>query len=228
MNTSAKKKEVTSFFYLLEKITTELSAELMSPDLYKDQPEFKIKEVKLHPGWEGSEKRYKKLKEYLNYNSNITLCSGIYTLISNITKVQAIESEQADVTLQLSSYILLVSNSKIALEKRMDLNLLTPILNVISNNRWKLNAVFPAVNLKSVDLYGLTVEAKQITGIKGWNPSIQAHAKDLYEDENEAHPKDLSLFLFNWEQTIRIKENIFNLSKKDRNSMVENLIITQK
>ncbi len=38
----------------------------------------------------------------------------------------------------------------------------------------------------------------------------------------------ISLFLFNWEQTIRIKENIFNLSKKDRKAMVENIIIIQK
>lgn len=219
MNTLTKLQ--SNFSSLLEKITETIEDNLSA--FTADTPTFKIKEVTLHPGWEGSEKRYKKLKEDLQAHTDITLCAGIYTLLSNITEVKALESEQADITLQLSAYILIVSNNSIALEKRLAFNLLTRIINLVNNNRWKLNYTLPASNLKRVDLYGLTVEAKQITGIKGWNPSIQAHAKDLYEDENAAHPKDLALSLVSWDQGLRIKENFF--STKDN---IKEIIITTK
>ncbi len=218
MNTLTKTK--SNFFSLLEKITETIEDNLSNS--FTADAKFKIKEVALHPEDEGSETRYKKLKEYLQDNKAIGLCAGIYTLISNVTEVKALESEQADVTLQLSAYILIVSSNQIALEDRLAFNLLTRIINIINNNRWKLNYTLPASNLKRVDLYGLTVEAKQITGIKGWNPSIQAHAKDLYEDASEAHPKDLSLSLVSWDQVLRIKENSFDEDTKRLNKFIIN------
>lgn len=196
------------FFNFLEKVTTEIRAKLMNAEI---NSAIKIKEVKLHPGYEGSETRYKKLKEYLNNHKAIKLCSGIYTLITNIMEVKAIETEQTDTTLQLSLYILTIST--LTLENRIDIALATTLLKLINNNRWKLTYVLPANNLKKIDLYGLTVEAKQITGIKGWNPSIQAHAKDLYEENTNFHPQDLSLMLLSWEQTLRINQDIFASSR---------------
>lgn len=169
-----------------------------------------IYQVTQHPGKTSAYTPYQQLKSYLLEKESITLCAGLYTLIANVTEVKPVETQQADITLQISAYLLIVSKLETLAERiTLRFSLLSNMTKIINNNRWNLDYAFPATQLKRVDLYGLTVDAKQITGIKGWNPSIQAHAKDLYEENNTiTTPQTLSLSLMMWEQTLRTNERI--------------------
>jgi hypothetical protein len=187
-----------------------------------------IYEITQHPGKTGSQTCYQKMNSYLQEKSAPSLCAGIYTLIANVINVKPVETEQADVTLQLSVYVLIVSNQA-ELEQRINLRfiLLKDITKLINNNRWQLDYTFPASQLKRIDLYGLTFDPKQITGIKGWNPSIQAHAKDLYvveENTKESVPANLSLSLLTWEQTLRIGETCFKQEVFNKISITSKLV----
>jgi hypothetical protein len=146
-------------------------------------------------------------------------------MIHYVSNFKPIENEQIDLTLNLGLYILQVWSPQIEKNNLLSLSFLSSLIALINNNRWNISYLFPSKNIKQLNLYGLTIEAKQLTGIKGWNPSIQAYAKDLYESNHHSEqPKNLELFLISWEQPIRISESIF----KENDYKEKEIIITEK
>ena len=56
-----------------------------------------------------------------------------------------------------------------------------------------------------MDLYGLSYDSDKLTATEGWDPTIQAYAKDLYQtQQEEPYPKNLSLWCISWQQKLRI------------------------
>jgi hypothetical protein len=140
---------------------------------------------------------------------------GIYTLLGGTDQITFIETGENDLTAQPIVYILVKDPPETLRIQKNRIgqvqNILAALVSIISLNRWGLDYAFPAKNIKTIDLYGLTYAPNQLVGTQGWNPSLQAYAKDLYSEkgkdpqgESEPLPDHISLWAVTWEQVLRI------------------------
>lgn len=193
----------------------------------KNQSLLKIMNIAIHPGKPTEQSCYKKLNNYIYTQEykNVQIYVDIYTLILYLNKIKPIENGQIDINLHLGIYVLQVWDIKNEKNYSLSFDLLSFLIRLLNNNCWQLPYFFPPKNITQLNLYGLTIEAKQLTGTKGWNPSIQAYAKDLHESsyDNE-YPKNIELFLIKWDQCIRINKSIY----PDHPTQEREIIIKEK
>lgn len=138
--------------------------------------------------------------------------ANIYLLANEISETTIIETEQNDIMLQGILYLLVLNaaenDSRKCLSKLYAL--LECLLEILNNQRWNLSYTFPTSDITAMDLYGLSYDSEKLAASEGWDPTIQAYAKDLYQTNgNESYPKNLTLWFISWKQKLRIGENIF-------------------
>jgi len=141
--------------------------------------------------------------------------SGIYTMLTGYEELKVIETGESDADVQVIAYVLVLDQPGRTNQPERILKiqkLLFEMTTLINNNRWNLNYAFPARELKTMDLYGLTYDPEKLVGMAGWNPSVQAYGKDLYttDTEDAKMPNDISLWAMTWQQRLRFGKNIYS------------------
>lgn len=175
--------------------------------LKKDKQLNKIVDtVAIHPGKTGKP-AVEILKEESATKNEIS--SHIYTFSNEISEATIIETEQSDILLQGIAYLLVFDvNTKKRLTKLY--TLLECLLEILNNQRWNLHYAFPTSDITAMDLYGLSYDSEKLAASEGWDPTIQAYAKDLYQtNANESYPKNLTLWFVSWKQKLRIGKDVF-------------------
>ncbi len=85
---------------------------------------------------------------------------------------------------------------------------------LLNNQRWELKYAFPPSDIQAMDLYGLSYDKDKLIKTEGWNSSIQAYAKTLYQKTQEdAHPNNLTLWFLSWKQTLRVKSSLDGINQ---------------
>lgn len=126
---------------------------------------------------------------------------AIYVASVGSGKTSMIENGQKDINVYLLAYILVVNPDSVARE-RSALELVDGLLNFVPCNRWNRPNAFPAADVESADLHGLSKGFKP--DVTTWRTSVSAlsRASDLYGgDDPVSH---LALWAVSWEQTLRI------------------------
>jgi hypothetical protein len=141
--------------------------------------------------------------------------SGIYTMLTGYEELKVIETGESDADVQVIAYVLVLDQPGQPNQPERILKiqkLLFEMTTLINNNRWNLKYAFPARDLKTMDLYGLTYDPEKLVGMAGWNPSVQAYGKDLYttDTEDAKMPNDISLWAMTWQQRLRFGKNIYS------------------
>ncbi|MCZ6913703.1 MAG: hypothetical protein O7C59_03935 [Rickettsia endosymbiont of Ixodes persulcatus] len=175
-----------------------------------------VDKIAIHPGQTG-----KSAVQTMQDNSADTkkICSHIYTLSNEISETTIIETEQNDTMLQGIIYLLVLNTRNDEHRKCLAqlYTLLEYLLGVLNNQRWGLSYTFPTSDITAMDLYGLSYDSEKLAASEGWDPTIQAYAKDLYQtNAKESYPKNLTLWFISWKQKLRMGENVCLKSQKLR------------
>jgi hypothetical protein len=159
--------------------------------------------IAIHPGKTG-----KTAVQLMQEKDAKDFTSAIYTLTNEVSASKIIETEENDITLQGIAYVLVLEQSQSyqPIARRSTLyTILEHVITLLNNQRWQLAYTFPSSDITAMDLYGLSYDSDKLTGTEGWDPTIQAYAKDLYQtQQEEAFPKNLSLWCISWQQKLRI------------------------
>ena len=145
-------------------------------------------------------------------SSNKQLSAHIYTR-AEVSETEISENEQNDITLQGIAYLLVLNNPSNNQRKaclRRLYTLLEYLLAMLNNQRWGLNYTFPTSDITAMDLYGLSYDSDKLATSEGWDPTIQAYAKALYQTNSggESYPKNLILWFVSWKQKLRMGNNV--------------------
>lgn len=165
--------------------------------------------VEIHPG-RSDTSAVELLQASITKESNPpSLASSVYTLLIGFEKSSIVETEESDVNIQAVAFILVTeaANSRNLANRMKKVQQIVEAMTLrVQNNKWGLSYAFPAREVKTMDLYGLSYSPDKLVGMQGWNPSIQAYAKDLCPSATEGSPlpNNLSLWAMLWEQQLRI------------------------
>lgn len=128
---------------------------------------------------------------------------AIYTAILDVPKVELVESGQAELSIKLVSFIL-VHGLSVKMRESTARNIAIEMIPLLNAQRWQLGFVQPAEEVDAFDLYGLLQSPDKVVGDQGWNPSLQARARDLLGDiAANGHPK-IAIWGVRWQQRLRL------------------------
>lgn len=151
---------------------------------------------------------FEKMSDFLSLEKNIT--SSITLLINEVKEVTPLASQEHDITLQSIAYLMVISTKTTSLNNRLFAlyAILEKATLLLNNQRWGLRYTYPPSEIQAMDLYGLSYDKDELITAEGWNPSIQAHAKTLYQKkQKDSYPNNLTLWFLSWKQTLRLGPN---------------------
>jgi hypothetical protein len=116
-------------------------------------------------------------------------------------ELKLVETEQKDIKLYLIAYVVVVNPDSIEREA-VTRDIVDTLLCYVPFQRWQNPNAFPAADIESADLHGLSKGFKP--DVTSWRTSVSAlsRAADLYGgDDPVSH---LALWAVSWEQVIRM------------------------
>ncbi|WP_045856262.1 hypothetical protein [Teredinibacter purpureus] len=118
-------------------------------------------------------------------------------------ELKIIENGQKDIKVFLLAYVLVVNPDSIEREKIAQ-DLVHGLLCYVPYRRWNKSNAFPANDVESSDLHGLSKGFKP--DVTSWRTSVSAlsRAADLYGGEDPV--SHLALWAVSWEQVLRVGE----------------------
>ncbi len=156
----------------------------------------------------------------------------VYTILISSDTATVVETGESDLNVQAAAFVFIAEPPGAFRDQpgRMTQiqDILAAMVPCVNQNRWGLDCTFPAQNIKTTDLHGLTYAPDQLMGMQGWNPSIQAYAKDLYatgSDQGDPLPSYLSIWVMTWDQRLRIGQNVYDLPDPPAAKDVKDLYI---
>lgn len=135
----------------------------------------------------------------------------IYTTISEILETELVDTGNVKNSIQVVSFILVYNLSPPERDKLVR-ELVFKMINLLVGQRWGMEYIYPAAEVKAFDLHGLLRKPDEILGTQGWSPTLQARASDLFGDLPVEQDPQFSIWCVTWEQSIvgePGKEDIF-------------------
>lgn len=135
----------------------------------------------------------------------------IYTTISEILETEKVDTGNVKNSIQVVSFVL-VYNLSPPDRDTLVRELVFKMITLLVGQRWGMEYVYPAADVKAFDLHGLLRRPDEILGTQGWSPTLQARASDLFGDVPTDQDPQFSIWCVTWEQSIvgePGKEDIF-------------------
>ena len=125
----------------------------------------------------------------------------IYTTISEILETEKVDTGNVKNSIQVVSFVL-VYNLSPPDRDRLVRELVFKMIALLVGQRWGMEYVYPAADVKAFDLHGLLRKPDEILGTQGWSPTLQARASDLFGDLPVESDPQFSIWCVTWEQSI--------------------------
>ncbi len=135
----------------------------------------------------------------------------IYTTMSEILETELVDTGNVKNSIQVVSYVLVYNLSPLERDKLVR-ELVFKMIELLVGQRWGMEYVYPAAEVKAFDLHGLLRKPDEILGTQGWSPTLQARASDLFGELPTNQDPQFSIWCVTWEQSIvgePDKEDIF-------------------
>jgi Kelch motif len=125
----------------------------------------------------------------------------IYTTMSEILQTEKVDTGDVKNDIQMVSFVLVYNLSPFERDKLIR-ELVFKMIDLLVGQRWNMEYVYPAAEVKAFDLHGLLRKPDEILGTQGWSPTLQARASDLFGDLPIDQDPQFSIWCVTWEQSL--------------------------